>query len=216
MRRLFGPRIVVEAAFLIAVPVLALVAGLDAYAIVAVSAVAYLLVLVVEATLWREGAPLLQAVRQRRALRRAHRVASQPPVEMPRTVVVRPVAAVIEPEPEPEPEPELEPEPEPEHEPVVPAPPVLVAVPEPEPEPEPEPVVDRTVVPIGVSATPQQWNLWDLERLTRQAASGDAANDEERTFLLLYLREFAGPDGLLPVDFDGLVRASFGDLVAAR
>jgi hypothetical protein len=77
-------------------------------------------------------------------------------------------------------------------------------------------VVDRTVVPIGVSASPQQWNVWDLERLTRQAATGDAANDEERTFLLLYLREFAGPDGLLPVDFDGLVRASFGDLVAAR
>ena len=32
----------------------------------------------------------------------------------------------------------------------------------------------------------------------------------------MYLREFAGPDGLLPVDFDGLVRDSFGDLVGVR
>ena len=40
--------------------------------------------------------------------------------------------------------------------------------------------------------------------------------DEERTFLLMYLREFAGPDGLLPLDFDGLVRDSFGELVGAR
>jgi hypothetical protein len=40
--------------------------------------------------------------------------------------------------------------------------------------------------------------------------------DEERTFLLMYLREFAGPDGILPADFDSLVRDSFGDLVGAR
>ena len=32
----------------------------------------------------------------------------------------------------------------------------------------------------------------------------------------LYLRDFAGPDGLLPIDFDGLVRDSFGDLVGVR
>ena len=73
-----------------------------------------------------------------------------------------------------------------------------------------------TVVQIGVSATPRQWNLWDLERLTREASGGDAILDEERSFLLMYLREFAGPDGELPVDFDALVRDSFGELVGVR
>jgi hypothetical protein len=29
----------------------------------------------------------------------------------------------------------------------------------------------------------------------------------------LYLREFAGPDGALPADFDGLVRDAFGELL---
>ncbi len=72
------------------------------------------------------------------------------------------------------------------------------------------------VVAIGVSAEPRRWNLWDLERLSREHQDGEAIRDEERTFLLLDLREFAGPDGLLPVDFDGLVRDSFGDLVGSR
>jgi hypothetical protein len=104
-------------------------------------------------------------------------------------------------------------EPEPERAP-------LVAVPTPEPQPlqAPEPVqpaAASTVVPIGVSALPRQWNLWDLERLTRDASGADAARDEERTFLLMYLREFADADGLLPIDFDGLVRDSFGDLVGS-
>ena len=83
---------------------------------------------------------------------------------------------------------------------------VLQSVPdlEPEPEPEPEPERERgpevraaepaaaEVVPIGVGAGPRQWNLWDLERLTREAAGSDAVLDEERTYLLMYLREFAG------------------------
>ena len=59
-------------------------------------------------------------------------------------------------------------------------------------------------------------SLWDLERLSREAAGDDVVRDEERTFLLMYLREFAGPDGVLPVDFDTLVRDSFGELVGAR
>ena len=101
--------------------------------------------------------------------------------------------------PDLEPEPEPGPEPEPELEPAAAA--------------EPEPTV---VVPLGVGASPRSWNVWDLERLTRASAGRDAVRDEERTFLLMYLREFAGPDGLLPDDFDGLVRDSFGDLVGAR
>ena len=50
--------------------------------------------------------------------------------------------------------------------------------------------------------------------LAREGAGTDATRDEERSFLLLYLRDFAGPDGLLPAHFDGLVRDSFGDLIA--
>ena len=246
MRRVFGPRTAVEAVFLVTVPVVALVVGYQESTIIAASAVGYLLVLVVEVTLWREGAPLLEAVRSRRAARAAHKPApAVPPVPAPAPVVAAPVVAA-EPAPAPEPEvvpvpepvvsrqpehvrvlpaaPPPEPEAEPEPVPVAAERPPLVAVPEPEPLPEPEPerlpepavAAVATVVPIGVGPGPQRWNLWDLERLARDQSGGDAERDEERTFLLMYLREFAGPDGLLPVDFDGLVRDSFGDLVGAR
>jgi hypothetical protein len=193
VRRVFGPRTAVEAAFLVAVPVSALAGGLGRAAIIALSAVGYLLVLLVEAVLWR-GRP-------------GAAVVPKPQVS------AEPVVVSVEPEPEPEPEPESEPEPGPE--------PVRVLQPvpdlEPEPEPEPEPVpVATTVVPIGVSALPRQWNLWDLERLTREASGSDMTLDEERSFLLMYLRDFAGPDGELPIDFDGLVRDTFGELVGAR
>jgi hypothetical protein len=79
---------------------------------------------------------------------------------------------------------------------------------EPKPEPEPEPVVVRTVQP----AANGPWNLWELEQ--RLKARGD--DDEERSFLLLYLRDYAGPDGDLPAEFDALVRESFGDVLGAR
>ena len=60
---------------------------------------------------------------------------------------------------------------------------------------------------------PRAWNLWELERLVRASSSGDPLRDEERGYLLVYLREFAAADGVLPVDFDSLVRESFGELV---
>jgi len=74
---------------------------------------------------------------------------------------------------------------------------------EPESEPEPEPVA-----PLA-----ERWNVWTLERVQRE----QARDNEELHYLLVYLREFASPDGVLPPDFDALVRESFGDLlVAAR
>ena len=60
---------------------------------------------------------------------------------------------------------------------------------------------------------PREWNLWELGRASRDHASDDVARNEERAYLLMYLREFAGPDGMLPADFDGLVRDAFGDLL---
>jgi len=195
MHGVFGPRTAVEAVFLVAVPVVVLVAGKGPAVIIASAAVAYLLVLVFEALVWRN---------RPQAARPAPALPAEPAPEAPAFA-----QAPVEPEPEPEPQPEPEP-----------APPVLEAVPDPEPipvpapppAPEPEPQV---VVPF-VSSTPRQWNLWDLERLSREHAGGNETRDEERSFLLMYLRDFAGPDGMLPIDFDGLVRDSFGDLVGAR
>jgi hypothetical protein len=92
------------------------------------------------------------------------------------------------PQPEPEPEPELEPEP---------------------PPPAAEPVV--TPAP----PEPRDWNLWELERVVRESAGGDTARDEERSFLLMYLRQFADPGGMLPATFDPLVRETFGDVLGA-
>jgi hypothetical protein len=270
MRRVFGPRTVVEAAFLVAVPVVAAALGAGMWTIIGASAVAYLLIFVLEATLWREVAPA--AARGSRLRRPARSVTATPldpavPVEpepeATEAVVVLPsngAAPETDPVPErvavPEPPPVdevavVEPlreasftatpsehvrvlRPEPPAAPVpVPGPvlvpepvaerPQLTAVPELEPLPEPPPVVAEpaapepsTVVPIGVGAGPRRWNLWDLERLTREHAGGDVAQDEERQFLLMYLREFADPAGLLPIDFDRLVRDSFGELVGAR
>jgi hypothetical protein len=233
MRRVFGPRTIVEAAFLVAVPVIALAIGFGKWTIIGASAVAYLFVLGLEATIWREGSA------------RAGKATREPAAAVVAPVVVETAQPVTEPATEPAPEPATaehvrvlpreepppaeaqpveaqpaEPQPveaQPEPEPVRPP---LVAVPElePEPEPEPEPVAVEVpatarVVPIGVGSAPRQWNVWELERLAREDTGSDAVQDEERTFLLMYLREYADAGGSLPVDFDGLVRDSFGNLV---
>jgi hypothetical protein len=64
-------------------------------------------------------------------------------------------------------------------------------------------------VPVTVAAW--SWNVWNLERVVRERAS----TNDELNFLLLYLRDYANPAGMLPPDFDALVRESFGDLLAA-
>jgi hypothetical protein len=186
MRPLFGPRTVVEAAFLVAVPVIALEAGVSWFAIVAAGAVAYVLVLVVETVLWQ---------RAKRAL------PPPPPEPLTEEVVARPPEHVRVVRAGPELVPEREPQPVA----AVTRPVAGVTSPVPAPEPVPAP-----------APGPRQWNVSDLEELARERAGGDPIADEERTFLLAYLRDFAGPDGLLPVDFDELVRQSFGGLVADR
>jgi hypothetical protein len=224
-RRVIGPRTAVEAAFLVAVPiVVGVVLNAEMWTIVGASAVAYLLIVVLEAFLWYEG----KRERPRRAEAPEEPALAESVVVTPRAEP-EPVAA--EPEPERVPAPSartasehvrvLRPEPEaPVAEPEPERPP-LVAVPTPEPVPAfaeaPAPqAAPSTVVPIGVGSGPRRWNLWDLERASREYAGNDPVRDEERTFLLMYLREFADADGLLPVDFDGLVRDSFGDLVDSR
>lgn len=205
-RRIVAARFGMWVLFLVGVPIGVLLAGLSKWAIIGAAAGAYLLVLVAEVAL----VPRMHTLPTMR-IRLPHR-ATEPkpkPKAEPKPVV----------EPEPEPvalEPEPEPGPEPEREPVT-----LAVVPdpesEPEPAPEPEPAESEeppVVVSLPVAQEPRQWNVWDLERLKRASAGIDAAQDDEWTYLLLYLREYADPNGLLPLDFDGLVRESFGDLVA--
>jgi hypothetical protein len=74
--------------------------------------------------------------------------------------------------------------------------------------PRPEPEVAATL-----PSTLPAWNLWDLERSVQETVGADTARDEERSFLLMYLREFADAEGVLPAEFDPLVRETFGDLV---
>src|SRR5207247_8001061 len=110
-RRVFGPRTAFEAAFLVAVPVVALAIGLGPYAIVAASAVGYLLVLLLEALLWREASPLTLIKRRRAAARPA--AAPPPEVQPAAEVELTAPAATAEPEAEPQPAPAVEPEPGP-------------------------------------------------------------------------------------------------------
>jgi hypothetical protein len=78
-------------------------------------------------------------------------------------------------------------------------------------ESESEPAVASLPVSPQVSSAPGSWNVRNQERVVRER---DGSN-EELQFLLLYLRDYASPSGMLPPDFDGLVRESFGDLLAA-
>jgi hypothetical protein len=96
-----------------------------------------------------------------------------------------------------------------------------VVEPDPVVEPEPEPVPGLESVPESMLVVAiydeddgREWNLWELERLANERQGEDPARDEEWAFLLMYLRDFANPDGALPVDFDTLVQDSFSDLIA--
>jgi hypothetical protein len=126
----------------------------------------------------------------------------------------------------PEPDPVPEPEPEPvaaEETPVEPPPPPAPVLPRPVVVPPPPEVVRPAVIapppaPPQPTVTrlsdrrrdPRQWNLWELERLARD---GSREQSEEWHYLFVNLRRFAEPDGALPVEFDSLVRESFGPLL---
>jgi hypothetical protein len=65
------------------------------------------------------------------------------------------------------------------------------------------------VIPLALhDSTPRAWNLWELERLADE--NDGEARAEERTLLLLHMRQFADASGELPVEFDSLVREAFG------
>ena len=97
----------------------------------------------------------------------------------------------------------------------------LRSVPTERPQAEPEPVAaaaqpaeSSLVVEFRPRTTvPREWNLWDLERLARQEVGDHPELRDEWSYLFLHLRQFADSNGDLPVEFDGLVRESFGRLL---
>jgi hypothetical protein len=209
-----GLRFALEATLLVTVAIVAVVANFHWPAIILVMALAWVLVSAVEWGISRRSA----TSRAESAAAEAERpadveipqhvrvlVADAPPAQKPKP---KPARVPARPTPKPAPAPELEPEPEPVR-------PALTSAPEPPPPLEPVPAAaPPAVVPlVSRDARPREWNLWELERLTRAGGGHDPAVDEERNYLLMYLREFASADGALPMDFDGLVRDSFGDLI---
>jgi len=185
-----GPRFLIQAGFIIAVAVVAGVEHLGTWSIIGLVAGAWIVVAIVEIGLW---------VRHATAQRPPAQTPAEPGPKLPPVVARR--------------EPRLEPVPVPTPEPprIAAAPPPPAPEPAAEPEPEPEP--ESAIAYLPVNEEPREWNLWELERASRDHASDDVARNEERAYLLMYLREFAGPDGVLPADFDGLVRDAFGDLL---
>ena len=65
--------------------------------------------------------------------------------------------------------------------------------------------------------SPEPWNLWEIERLVREQHSRTIppARRSGTTCSCTCVTTHHA-DGALPVDFDALVRESFGELVAGR
>ena len=127
------------------------------------------------------------------------------PLELPGLEEPEPVRPAAEAPPETPPE-------APTVRPACEAPPPRLEAPIPPPEPKPPPPPDYR--PRRHGRLPREWNIWDLERRAREEA-GDAARDEEWTALFLHLRQFADTHGVLPKEFDDLVRESFAHLIQA-
>jgi hypothetical protein len=193
-----------EAAFLILVAFGLGLAGFDPIVIASVLLVAVVLVALLERA---------SAKAARRVYADQEEPASPPHVERVDDEAAAQQAVPAEPvqRPEPEPEPAVSersarailasaPRPMPKEESKARAAPPTPPPREPEPEPEP-----------AVSGPPREWNLWELQRAVRHAADDD--RDQEWSALLIHLREFANADGDLPLEFDGLVRESFGPLL---
>lgn len=184
-----GLRFLVEAVVIVLTAVVTGLAQLGAVGIGGAVAVVWVIVAVIEYSLShprkpKEPTPLIETLPEQEP------VVSEAVRVIPRTpepVAVEPEPVAVEPEPEPEP---VAPEP--------------VAV---EPEPDPEPELEPELEPEPVEA--RVWNVWEIDRALRD--SGTVT--EEQEFLLIYLRDYAGPDGSLPVDFDALVRESFADVL---
>jgi hypothetical protein len=230
-----GTRFVVEVLALCAAAAITGLLRLGGWTIIAAVAVVWAAIAVFEYGLAHPEAARRPAMRRTRKARPARRAAAEAPAtvveeepsfEHVRVLGSRPVVADEEaPTVREAPAPVAErTAPEPLPEPAVAAAVTAAAVaadaaaPAPEQPETPAAVEEPPAEPSGpeaeavpVASAPWSWNVWNLERVVRERAS---ANDE-LNYLLLYLREYANPAGMLPPDFDALVRESFGDLLAA-
>jgi len=128
-------------------------------------------------------------------------VAVLPPLPAEPAPPVAEVAAAPVEAPPPEPVPA---------EPVAPPPPPAAEPAQEAPPRPPLPVSTQPPpAPPARSADGIRWNVWTLEQLVQERAP----ENEELGFLIVYLRDFADSDGLLPAGFDALVRESFGELL---
>jgi len=206
-----GLRFAGETAFLILVALGLGLAGFDPVVIVVVMFVALALIAFLERRVSKETARAVEGAGREPSPEPPHDVkhveveplpvpaAAEPEAEPPRpTVSERSARAILASAPPP-----LPPEP------AKPAKPprrrrLVQRTPPPPPPPEPEPVT-------ASAGPPREWNLWELQRAVREAA--DDPRHEEWTALLIHLREFSNADGDLPIEFDGLVRESFGSIL---
>jgi outer membrane biosynthesis protein TonB len=205
-------RFLLEAAFIVLIAAATALAHLGKVWIALSVGAAWLVVSAVERSSMQENSVLYSGRLGAWLAGRRQEAAGEPAAEHPPIPVPEPEPPAPEPAP-PAPEPQP-PTPEPGE------PPQLRAVPAPEPEPEPEPEVAQEPAPepvarLPLNGAPREWNVWELERLAREAEGRDSKRDEELGFLLLELRQFANADGQLPVGFDPVVRESFGELLYA-
>jgi hypothetical protein len=202
-------RLPLEAAFVVLVAVGAWLAEFHPALLIAAVALACVLVALLERATRQVARPADETVKEEAPAK------PEPPAS--EAAEVTPVA---EPEPEPEPAPELAvsersarailatgPPPAP------PRRPTRVAAPR--PKPEPEPVLNPEPEPAPPPAEPpREWSIWELQRLIRDRP--DDSRQEEWAALVHSLRDFARADGTLPVEFDELVRDSFGSILGAE
>jgi hypothetical protein len=210
-------RFVCEAAFIILIAAATAVAHLGKLWIALAVGGAWLLVSAVERAAQQQH-PQMQSGRLGFlfAPPKAEAVDDQEPEDRVVAADEHPPTPMPEPEPTPEPAPPA-PEPQPPTPDPTPPAPQLAPVPPPDPEPEaprvdpPEPTVTR----LPLDGAPRVWNVWELERVARDAEGRDPVRDQEVAFLLIELRQFANAEGQLPASFDAVVRESFGELLYA-
>ena len=149
--------------------------------------------------------PPTAALEERPARSHVRRIEAEPPVEEP--------SAGASTEPEPEPVPGTAVTTRPLDVPGLEQPPV--SVPPPRPRRSLARAAKRVVQPEPPPPPPaREWNIWELERRAREHAP-NAPRAEEWSALFTHLRVFANADGVLPKEFDELVRESFGELIEA-
>jgi len=192
------PRFLLQAGFLILVATTAAVLHLNAWAIAVVMAGAFAAVVFAEWFISREG-----GARASRKVAAPDVAESEPATKsLLRPPVTPPAREPVRPRPRP-------------------APAAAVAAPAGPVRPAPTwPSASRPKAPTPPPPSPpvvqrRRWNIFDLQNRASGIATTDPVRQEELMFLLLYLREFADVAGDLSEEFDGFVRESFPELVAA-